>query len=130
MEPYVISELESNSGKSETLAGAARTQSVGPAFGIAEIKPLELNVTTLVDRNISPPSPANYYDKISGMAMRAIPEAEIAAPRRRRPRGRFPPPSPKPRRRHLCLPASPQAEASVLPEPEPSAPPLIRFWGK
>ena len=45
MEPYVISELESNSGKSETLAGAARTQSVGPAFGIAEIKPLELNVT-------------------------------------------------------------------------------------
>lgn len=72
MEPYVISELEANSGKVETLAGTARAQSVDPAFGIAEIKPIELNVTTFVDRNISRLSPANYYDKISGMAMRAM----------------------------------------------------------
>ena len=72
MEPYVISELEASSGKVETLAGTARVQSVDPAFGIAEIKPYELNVTTFVDRNISRLSPANYYDKIFGMAMRAM----------------------------------------------------------
>lgn len=72
MEPYVISELEANSGKVETLAGTARAQSVDPSFGIAEIKPIELNVTTFVDRNISRLSPANYYDKIFGMAMRAM----------------------------------------------------------
>lgn len=72
MEPYVISELEANSGKVETLAGTARAQSVDPTFGIAEIKPIELNVTTFVDRNISRLSPANYYDKIFGMAMRAM----------------------------------------------------------
>lgn len=72
MEPYVISELEANSGKVEVLAGTARAQSVDPAFGIAEIKPIELNVTTFVDRNISRLSPANYYGKIFGMAMRAM----------------------------------------------------------
>lgn len=72
MEPYVISELEANAGKVESLAGAARAQSVDPTFGIAEIKPYELNVTTFVDRNISRLSPANYYEKIFGMAMRAM----------------------------------------------------------
>jgi len=72
MEPYVISELEASSGRVEALAGTARPQSVDPAFGIAEIKPYELNVTTFVDRNISRLSPANYYDKIFGMAMRAM----------------------------------------------------------
>lgn len=72
MEPYVISELEANAGKVETLAGTSRAQSVDPTFGVAEIKPYELNVTTFVDRNISRLTPANYYEKIFGMAMRAM----------------------------------------------------------
>ena len=72
MEPYVISELEAGAGKVEALAGTARTVSPDPTFGVAEIKPYELNVTTFVDRNISRLSPANYYEKIFGMAMRAM----------------------------------------------------------
>lgn len=72
MEPYVISELGANAGKVETLAGTARAASTDPVFGIAEIKPYEINTTTYVDRNISSLSPANYYEKIFGMAMRAM----------------------------------------------------------
>lgn len=72
MEPYVITELTANAGKVETLAGTARAASADPTFGVAEIKPYELNVTTFVDRNISRLSPANYYQKIYGMAMRSL----------------------------------------------------------
>lgn len=72
MEPYVLTELEASAGKVETLAGKARTVSTDPSFGIAEIKPYELNVTTFVDRNIARLSTANYYEKIYGMAMRAM----------------------------------------------------------
>ena len=72
MEPYVITELAANAGKVETLAGTARATSTDPTFGVAEIKPYELNVTSFVDRNISRLSPANYYQKIYGMAMRAL----------------------------------------------------------
>ena len=53
-------------------AGTARTASTDPTFGVAEIKPYELSVTSYVDRNIARLSPASYYDKISGMAMRAL----------------------------------------------------------
>lgn len=53
MEPYVISEIDAKAGKVETLAGTARTTSADPTFGVAEIRPYELNVTTFVDRNIS-----------------------------------------------------------------------------
>lgn len=72
LEPYVISELEASAGKPATLAGTARTVSTDPTFGVAEIRPYEVNVTTFVDRNISRLSPANYYEKIYGMAMRAL----------------------------------------------------------
>ena len=71
-EPYVISELEAVGGTIEDTAGKARTESVDPSFGIAEIRPYELSVTTFVDRNISRLSPANYYAKIYNMAMRAM----------------------------------------------------------
>lgn len=71
-EPYVISELEAVGGTIEATAGKARTESVDPSFGIAEIRPYELSVTTFVDRNISRLSPANYYAKIYNMAMRAM----------------------------------------------------------
>lgn len=71
-EPYVITELTANAGEVETLAGTSRATSPDPTFGVAEIKPYELNVTSFVDRNISRLSPANYYQKIYGMAMRAL----------------------------------------------------------
>ena len=71
-EPYVISELDAKGGKISEVAGTARTPSTDPTFGIAEIKPYELSVTSYIDRNISRLSPANYYEKIYGMAMRAM----------------------------------------------------------
>lgn len=72
MEPYVITEMEASAGKVETQAGTARTTAADPTFGVAEIKPYELNVTAFVDRNISKLTPANYYEKIFAMAMRAM----------------------------------------------------------
>jgi len=78
LEPYVITELEANGGKVADQAGKARTVSADPTFGVAEIRPYELNVTSFVDRNISRLSPASYYDKIYGMAMRAL-RRKIAA---------------------------------------------------
>lgn len=72
LEPYVISEIDANAGKVETLAGTARAASTDPTFGVAEIKPYEINTTSYVDRNISNLSPANYYAKIQNMAMRAM----------------------------------------------------------
>ena len=71
-EPYVITELDAKGGKVETTAGTARPTSTDPTFGVAEIKPYELTVTTFVDRNIARLSPTAYYEKIQGMAMRAM----------------------------------------------------------
>ena len=72
MEPYVITELDAKGGKVEESAGTARAASTDPTFGVADIKPYELSVTSYVDRNIARLSPASYYDKIFGMAMRAL----------------------------------------------------------
>ncbi|MEQ2454954.1 phage major capsid protein [Flavonifractor hominis] len=72
MEPYVITELDAKGGKVEETAGTARTASTDPTFGVAEIKPYELSVTSYVDRNIARLSPAVYYNKIFGMSMRAL----------------------------------------------------------
>lgn len=72
MEPYVITEPVANGGKVTTLAGTARAASADPTFGVAEIKPYEVNVTSFVDRNINRLSPANYYQKIYSMAMQAM----------------------------------------------------------
>lgn len=71
-ETYVITELDAKGGKVETTAGTVRPTSTDPTFGVAEIKPYELSVTTHVDRNISRLSPTAYYEKIYGMAMRAM----------------------------------------------------------
>ena len=71
-EPYVITELDAKGGKVETTAGTARPTSTDPTFGVAEIKPYELTVTTFVDRNSARLSPTAYYEKIQGMAMRAM----------------------------------------------------------
>ena len=72
LEPYVISEVDAKGDKVATTAGTARTASTDPKFGVAKISPYELTVTTYVDRNISRLSPANYYEKIRSMAMRAM----------------------------------------------------------
>lgn len=72
LEPYVIEEIEANGGDPATLAGTARATSSDPTFGVAELKPYEVNVTSFVDRNISRLSPADYYNKVYGMAMRAL----------------------------------------------------------
>lgn len=71
-EPYVISELDAKGAAVSTAAGTARTTSADPTFGVAEIKPYELSVTTFVDRNLSRLSPANYFEKIHSMAMKAM----------------------------------------------------------
>lgn len=72
LEPYVISEIDAKTGKVTENAGKARAVSENPTFGVAEIRPYELNVTSFVDRNIANLSPAGYYEKIFGMAMRAM----------------------------------------------------------
>ena len=72
LEPYVITESDAKGGKVTTNAGTARTASADPTFGVAKLSPYELNVTNYVDRNISRLSPANYFAKIQGMAMRAM----------------------------------------------------------
>lgn len=71
-EPYVISELAANANTVASKAGASRAASTDPTFGVAEIKPYELTVTSFVDRNLARLTPANYYAKIYNMAMRAM----------------------------------------------------------
>lgn len=71
-EPYVISELTANANTVASKAGASRAASTDPTFGVAEIKPYELTVTSFVDRNLARLTPANYYAKIYNMAMRAM----------------------------------------------------------
>ena len=71
-EPYVISELTANANTVASEAGASRAASTDPTFGVAEIKPYELTVTSFVDRNLARLTPANYYAKIYNMAMRAM----------------------------------------------------------
>lgn len=70
-EPYVKAEMAAQSQKVETAAGTART-ATDPTFGIAELRPREVNVTSFVDRNIARLSPADYYAKVMAMAMRAM----------------------------------------------------------
>lgn len=72
LEPYVISETDAKGGKVTTNAGTARAASVDPTFGVAKISPYELNITNYIDRNISRLSPADYYNKVFGMSMRAF----------------------------------------------------------
>lgn len=71
LEPYVKEEIDAQGGDSKTLAGTARA-ATDPTFGIAELKPYEVNTTSFVDRNIARLSPAAYYAKVQEMAMRAL----------------------------------------------------------
>ena len=72
LEPYVISEPDAKGAKVSTAAGTSRTPSADPTFGVAKISPYELTTTSYVDRNISRLTPANYYAKVFGMAMKAM----------------------------------------------------------
>lgn len=71
-EPYTITELEASANTVASKAGQSRPTSADPTFGVAEIKPYELSITSYVDRNLSRLTPANYYRKIYSMAMRAL----------------------------------------------------------
>lgn len=72
LEPYVKTELDAKGGKVTTNAGKARTDSADPTFATAKIAPYELSVTAYVDRGISRLSPAAYFEKVYGMALRAM----------------------------------------------------------
>ena len=71
-EPYVLTEIDAKVGTVANTAGKARTASTDPTFGVAVIKPYDMSVTSFVDRNIGNLTPADYYAKIYGMAMRAM----------------------------------------------------------
>lgn len=71
-EPYVITEIDAKGDNVKTNAGKARTDSADATWGVAKIAPYELNVTSYVDRNISRLSPAAYFEKVYGMALRAM----------------------------------------------------------
>lgn len=70
-EPYVKSVLEGKGAVPKTAAGTLRTES-NATFGIAELRPYEVTVTSYVDRNIERLTNAAYYDKVYSMAMTAL----------------------------------------------------------
>lgn len=70
--PYLISEFDATLGNLTTNSGQARTNSADPTFGISVIKPVELTTTSYVDRNLAKITPANYYERVHQMAIRAL----------------------------------------------------------
>ncbi len=70
--PYLISEFDATVGNITSNSGQARTNSSDPSFGISVIKPLELTTTSYVDRNLAKVTPANYYERVHQMALRAL----------------------------------------------------------
>lgn len=70
-EPYVKTDLTAYGADPKEVAGELRQES-DATFGVAEIRPYEVTVTSYVDRNIERLSPASYYDKIYSMAMTAL----------------------------------------------------------
>lgn len=71
IEPILMADMAAQSGKIATLAGTARTAS-DPTFASVAIKPYEVDVTSMVDRNISRLTPVAYEAKIRSIAMRAM----------------------------------------------------------
>lgn len=70
-EPYVKSGLTAHGADPKAMAGKLRTES-DPSFGVAEIRPYEVTVTSYVDRNIERLTNAAYYDKVYSTAMIAL----------------------------------------------------------
>lgn len=69
--PYVVADMAANGSDIATAAGQART-ATDPTFRKAKLSPYEVNVTSLVDRNLRRISPANYAAKIQEMAMQSL----------------------------------------------------------
>lgn len=69
--PFLISEQAAQPASITAKSGVARTAS-DPSFGIAQISPYEVTVTSYIDRNISKLSPARYYEKVQSLAMQAM----------------------------------------------------------
>lgn len=70
-EPYVIKGLTAHSADPKVVAGTLR-QASESSFGVAELRPYEVSVTTFVDRNLKDLTNAAYYDKVYSMAMTAL----------------------------------------------------------
>lgn len=70
-EPYVVSDMEAQSGNVKTNSGKARAES-DPVFAKAKLAAYEASVTSFVDHNISRLSPADYANRIQVMALRAL----------------------------------------------------------
>ena len=70
-EPYVINGLTAHGADPKTMAGKLRAESEA-SFGVAELRPYEVTVTSYVDRNIERLTNAAYFDKIYSMAMTAL----------------------------------------------------------
>ena len=70
--PYLISEFDGTVADIAAKSGQARSGSSDPSFGISVIKPLEITTTSYVDRNLAKVSPANYYERVQQMALRAL----------------------------------------------------------
>ena len=70
-EPYVINGLTAHGADPKAMAGKLRTESEA-SFGVAELRPYEVTVTSYVDRNIERLTNAAYFDKIYSMAMTAL----------------------------------------------------------
>ena len=70
-EPYVIDGLTAHGADPKETAGRLRTESEA-SFGVAELRPYEVTVTSYVDRNIERLTSAAYFDKVYSMAMTAL----------------------------------------------------------
>lgn len=70
-EPYVVSDMEAQSGNVKTNSGKARAET-DPVFGKAKLAAYEASVTSFIDKKISNLSPADYAARIQVMALRAL----------------------------------------------------------
>lgn len=70
-EAYVKTMATAYSGKPETVAGSARTES-SPSFRISKMLAHEVNTTSYTDRNIQRLSPARYAAKIQELALKSM----------------------------------------------------------
>lgn len=71
LEPIEVSDMAAQSGAVASLAGTARTAS-DPTFTYAKIAPVEVDVTSFVDKNLKRLTPVDYEARIRGMALRAL----------------------------------------------------------
>ena len=76
-EPYVVSDMEAQTGDPVANSGKARAAS-DPTFAKAGMTAYEASVTSYVDKKISQLSPADYAARIQVMALRALHRKAVA----------------------------------------------------